>query len=346
MAPEAALQGLIREEVRAKGPISFARFMELALYCPNLGYYERSESRIGKHGDYYTSVSVGPLFGELLAFQFAKWLEAIPGPVQMVEGGAHDGRLAKDILTAVPKSLLERAEYWIVEPSENRQKWQEKTLNEFAGRVRWFKTFPESVTGVIFCNELLDSMPFKRIGWDAKLQTWFEWCVTEEFRWARLPYRFETHPEFAAVLPDGYTWEISLAAAQWWRTAAHALGVGKLCAIDYFLEDRDVWRPERVNGTARAYREHRIADDLLANPGEQDITAHVHVTPLQKLGEMAGLNTETLMTQAGFLTRILQQDPCPWEGERHGGPFAKQFKTLTHPEHLGERFKVLIQSRA
>src|SRR6185295_13267410 len=115
MAPETALQALIREEIKVKGPISFARFIELALYCPNLGYYERPESRIGKHGDYYTSVSVGPLFGELLAFQFAKWLEGISGPVQIVEGGAHDGRLAKDILTAIPKSLMDRLAYWIVE---------------------------------------------------------------------------------------------------------------------------------------------------------------------------------------------------------------------------------------
>src|SRR6185295_6681386 len=114
MAPETALQALIREEIKVKGPISFARFIELALYCPNLGYYERPESRIGKHGDYYTSVSVGPLFGELLAFQFSKWLETMPGPVKLVEAGAHDGRLALDILRALPRSLLDRVEYWIV----------------------------------------------------------------------------------------------------------------------------------------------------------------------------------------------------------------------------------------
>ncbi|HKQ38542.1 MAG TPA: SAM-dependent methyltransferase [Verrucomicrobiae bacterium] len=340
MASDTPLQGLIREEIKAKGPISFARFMELALYCPNLGYYERPESRIGKHGDYYTNVSVGPLFGRLLAFQFAKWLEPIPGPVQLVEAGAHDGRLASDILSALPESLLQRVEYWIVEPSENRQKWQQETLNEFAGKVRWFKALPDSVTGVIFCNELLDAMPFKRIGWDAKNQTWFEWCVTQDLQWARVPYPLPNDTEFTAVLPDGYGWEISVAAGKWWISAAHALRVGKLCAIDYFLEDHQVWRPERVNGTARAYRDHHVSNDLLADVGEQDITAHVHVTPLQKLAEKAGLTTEALITQAVFLTRILQQGaPLP---EQYIG----QFKTLTHPEHLGERFKVLIQSRA
>ena len=339
MASDTGLQRLIREEIRANGPISFARFMEMALYCPNLGYYERRESRIGKAGDYYTSVSVGPLFGELLAFQFAKWLEAIPGQVQIVEAGAHDGRLALDILKALPGALMERLEYWIIEPSENRQKWQELTLNEFAGKVRWFEAFPEPVKGVIFCNEVLDAMPFKRFGLDAKEQACFEWCVTEDFQWARVPCPSKL-AELAPFLPDGYSWEMNMAATKWWISAIHALRAGKLCAIDYFLTDDEFWRPERVQGTARAYHAHHVSTDLLANAGEQDITAHVFLKPLQALGERAGLTTEPLITQASFLTRILQQGARPRE------PFAGQFKTLTHPEHLGERFRVFIQSRS
>jgi SAM-dependent MidA family methyltransferase len=339
MADDTPIQRLIREEIRSKGPISFARFMELALYCPNLGYYERPESRIGKAGDYYTSVSVGPLFGELLAFQFAKWLEAIPGPVQLVEAGAHDGRLATDILSATPKALLDRLEYWIIEPSENRQKWQRHTLNEFAGNVRWFTQFPDAVTGVIFCNELLDSMPFTRVGWDAKAKTWFEWCVTEDFQWARVPFIGNLVPDLNSVMPDGYTVESNFGSAQWWRKAAHSLRRGKLCAIDYFLTDDELWRPERVHGTARAYRDHQVSTDLLANPGEQDITAHVCVSFLQAAGEIEGLRSERLITQAAFLTRILQQGAHPRDS------FSAQFKTLTHPEHLGEKFRVFIQSR-
>lgn len=340
MSADNPIAEVIRREIRAQGPISFARFMELALYCPNLGYYERPGSRIGKAGDYYTSVSVGPLFGQLLAFQFGKWLEGISGPVQIVEGGAHDGRLAADILSGLPGSLLERLEYWVIEPSVNRQKWQQETLNEFAGKVRWFKDFPPEVRGVIFCNELLDSMPFKRIGWDAKQGTWFEWCVTEDFQWARLPYSWSVpmDAELTAVLPDGYTLDVNLAAAKWWIRARHALRGGTLCALDYFLEDHEVWRPERINGTARAYRNHRVSDDLLADPGEQDITSHVHVTPLRGFGKEE-FTSEPIMTQAKFLTRILQQ------GARLGESFAAQFKTLTHPEHLGEKFKVLIQFR-
>ena len=268
MADDTIIQRLIRQEIRSHGPISLARFMELALYCPNLGYYERPESRIGKAGDYYTSMSVGPLFGELLAFQFADWVEAIPGPMQLVEAGAHDGRLASDILSwlkANRPALWPRLEYWIVEPSPNRQKWQQQTLNEFAAKVRWFAEFPDAVTGVIFCNELLDALPFQRFGWDAKMQSWFEWRIDENFTWvgrgapAEPPSGFEIPPELLAVLPDGFTLEVSSVAAEWWQTAAKSLQRGKLLAIDYFLTVDELLRPERVHGTARAYHAHHAS---------------------------------------------------------------------------------------
>ena len=341
MAPEAALQALIREEIRAKGPISFARFMELALYCPNIGYYERPESRIGKGGDYFTSVSVGPLFGQLLALHFAKWLESVPGPVQLVEAGAHDGRLALDILTALPSSLLTRLEYWIIEPSEKRQKWQQQTLNKFAAKVRWFRDFPKAVKGIIFSNELLDALPFQRFGWDARMQSWFEWRVSDHFTWAGRgnpaapPRGFDIPPPLNAILPDGYTLEVNSGALNWWQNAARALQAGKLMAIDYFFTADELLRPERVHGTARAYRAHHATEDLLASPGEQDITAHVNVTPLQAVGEAQGLATYGLITQAAFLTPLFE-----------GRESIAQFKTLTHPEHLGHRFKVFVQSRS
>ena len=119
--------------------------MDLALYCPVCGYYEKEKDSLGRRGDFYTSVSVGGLLGELLAFQFADWLATLnpQTPIrQLVEAGAHDGQLAKDILawlrTRRPE-LLRRIEYWIVEPSARRRGWQRETLREFAPRVRWFK---------------------------------------------------------------------------------------------------------------------------------------------------------------------------------------------------------------
>src|SRR5437660_2873292 len=127
--------------------------MQMALYCPVYGYYEKESDIIGASGDYFTSASVGPLFGQLLAFQFSEWLEcpeiAQPAPLGVhplgliVEAGAHDGILARDILTWIQQyrpSLFERLEYSIIEPSEFRRARQEQTLAAFTGKVHWTET--------------------------------------------------------------------------------------------------------------------------------------------------------------------------------------------------------------
>ncbi len=192
------LRDILRREIETCGAISFARFMELSLYCPGFGYYERIADTPGRQGDFYTSVSVGGLFGELLAFQFASWVEAAAWEeFQLLEAGAHDGRLAQDVLNwfaARRPDLFDRLEYWILEPSPGRQQWQKRTLHRFASQVRWFDSLemlpPTGVQGVIFANELLDALPVHRLGWDANTRTWFEWGVAvedENFVWTRMP---------------------------------------------------------------------------------------------------------------------------------------------------------------
>ena len=194
---------IIRREITERGVLPFARFMELALYAPDCGYYEAQKENVGRRGDFYTSVSVGNLFGELLAYQFAEWLEELRianCELRIVEAGAHDGRLAADILTWLqlnrPK-LFAQIEYGIIEPSARRQEWQRETLKPFAPRVRWFfdfenlkiKTKKSKLAGIIFSNELLDAMPVHRFGWDAKSKNWFEWGVAidgEKFVWEKI----------------------------------------------------------------------------------------------------------------------------------------------------------------
>jgi SAM-dependent MidA family methyltransferase len=364
--------------------------MELALYCPLCGYYEKKRDTTGPRGDFYTSVNVGSLFGELLAFQFAEWLKElqIAGSdkaragcgLQIVEAGAHDGRLAKDILTWLLRRrpvLVEKVKYWIIEPSAPRQEWQCETLDEWSSHVRWsadFGSLPQdstgpvtnppsaistrqSVCGVIFSNELLDAMPVHRLGWDAKRRGWFEWGVSlnaDRFVWTRLPDVL--HPstlflpaseELLDVLPDGFTAEACPAAEDWWRAAAGALKQGKLMTLDYGLSADEFFASQRTNGTLRAYHRHGLADDVLAHPGEQDLTAHVNFTALERAGEAAGLKTEKRLSQAQFLMSIAQR---AWQAESGSGPWTRehtrQFQTLTHPQHLGRAFQVLLQSRA
>jgi SAM-dependent MidA family methyltransferase len=356
----------IRTEAASDGVLTFARFMELALYCPVHGYYEKQKDNIGRRGDFYTSVSTGELFGQLLACQFSGWLESLnstvsqPSTLSLLEAGAHDGKLAKDILTWLKDnrpSLFERISYIMLEPSAHRQAWQQETLKDFSN-VRWFtgfedlklKTQDAKLSGVIFSNELLDAMPVHRYGWNAREKKWFEWGVAVEgqnFVWAKLEsseFRI-LNSELESVLPDNYTVEASPAAENWWREAAGILSRGKLLAIDYGYTADELFSPTRTCGTLRAYHQHRVSDDLLANVGEQDLTAHVNFSAIQAAGEAAGLTTESFQTQSQFLTRILG-------GAVKEKPFAsldarqvRQFQTLSHPEHLGRAFRVLVQSR-
>jgi len=368
----------IREEIRKSGAIPFARFMELALYCPETGYYEKNQDNVGRAGDFITSVSTGSLFGELLAFQFAEWLEQLPRlkplslSLKIVEAGAHDGKLAMDILGWLEKfrpKLFDEISYWIIEPSERRRSWQKNTLARFDGKIKWAHTLhqfqaPEepghnvpNLNGILFSNELLDAFPANRVGWDAKAKKWFEWGVVlddEKFVWIKLEPRFRAYganiprlPEsLLAVLPDGYIIETSYRAESWWReAAANTLLHGKLLTIDYGYTADEMFSPARLKGTLRAYHRHHVSDDLLAHPGEQDLTAHVNFSAIQQAGEEAGLKTETFCTQPQFLTRIFQKAVAEKSFASLDAKQVRQFQTLTHPEHLGRAFRVLVQSR-
>ena len=358
---------VIFEEIEKDGVIPFERFMEIALYCPETGYYEKKKDSVGRRGDFVTSVSTGRLYGELLAFQLAEWLAEIKArcpeasTLQLVESGAHDGRLAADILgwlRAERPKLFAEIEYVVLEPSARRREWQYETLKSYAPHVRWCGTglaaLGETVHGIIFSNELLDAFPIRRFGWEASLKKWFEWGVIHGdggFTWAKMENAHlpavvdQLPPELLEVLPDGYVVEDSPAAEKWWRTAASTLACGKLLAVDYGFGQDELLAPARQRGTLRSYYQHHVADDVLANVGEQDLTAHVNFSAIQQAGEATGLNTEQFCSQPQFLTRILQRAV-------HAGSFAsldakqvRQFQTLTHPEHLGRAFRVLVQGR-
>jgi SAM-dependent MidA family methyltransferase len=379
----------ISAEIKDRGIISFARFMDLALYCPIYGYYEKQQDNIGRRGDFYTSVSVGPVFGKLLAYQFAEWVKESHsrelragsrhgGLVQIVEAGAHRGDLANDILTWFREyrpDLWPALEYWILEPSSSRKACQQQKLRDFPHKVRWFKdwtsihSFAQDSSSpathhssrffrIIFSNELLDSFPVHRLGWDATKRAWFEWGVILEngrFVWARMEdpcpvAEVESERLLASerwqlmpLLPDGFTTEVSPAAVEWWRQAANALQCGKLLTFDYGLAADEFLTPHRTEGTLRAYHKHAVSADVLASPGDHDLTAHVNFTRMQETGEAAGLNTEAFVSQSQFLTTIatrLWSKSPPTTSKQ-----IRQFQTLVHPDHLGRAFKVLIQER-
>jgi len=345
--------------------------MDLALYAPGLGYYERSQRTVGRRGDFYTSVSVGSVFGDLLAFQLAHWLEELPreSRLELVESGAHNGQLAVDLLNWFHLHrpyLAARLQLWLVEPSTIRQAWQAESLHRFVSQVNWATCLADLATqtggihGVFYSNELLDAFPVHRVSWNPRAQTWEEVGVAWQagaFAWAPLAIpapaaqeglaRLNQLPaELRMVLPAGFTTELTPAAEDWWSGAAQCLRAGRLVTLDYGLTDEEFLLPQRSLGTLRTYAQHRPAAHPLENPGEQDLTAHINLSSLQKKGEAAGLITEFNTTQRQWLTGILSQTLAvpdlfpPWHSSR-----VRQFQTLTHPEHLGRSFRVLVQRR-
>ncbi len=369
--------------------------MELALYCPVYGYYEKEADTVGRRGDYYTSVSVGPLFGELLGLRFSQWLDQLMQPslspqfkangpcgpeavqpmprgwttgrplspdssLRLVEAGAHKGDLARDILRWFQQrrpELLERLQYVVVEPSPRRQQWQRESLESFSGMVQWVAQLKDlaPMCGIVFSNELLDSFPVHRWAWDASQNTWIEWGVSfdkDQFNWAPLgspaiPTQLAAwSDEVLSNLTDGFAIEVCPAADEWWARAAGLVRCGRLLTIDYGLTANETITPERCGGTLRGYLSHGAISNVLANPGEQDLTAHVNFSRLCQIGESAGLTTEGLFSQEEFLTHVAAP---ALKGEQPLGPWTtqhtRQFQTLTHPAHLGRAFLVLVQSR-
>jgi SAM-dependent MidA family methyltransferase len=356
-------------EIEANGPMLFSRFMEMALYHPDYGYYVSDLSAVGKSGDFVTSVSCGDVFGSLLCERFLDWSsessEFERDGSRWIEVGAHNGQLAKDILSYCREARPDRyrnVQYEIIEPSQTRMAAQMDLLADHLPRIRWRRSWneysPRSVRGVIFSNELLDSFPVDRISWNAAQKTWFLWSVTfmnGELAWIKTPLScslrrqefIDSVPEeLLTHLPDGFTTELGTAACDWWRDAANRLDRGRLLAIDYGLRREDFFAPHRHEGTLRAYSQHRQNTDLLQNPGKQDLTSHVNFSAIESTGESVGLTSVGLESQESFLTKILQRlvkrtpDSSFLDPKR-----IRQLQSLIHPSHFGRSFSVLVQKR-
>lgn len=367
------LAAKIASKIPHQGSICFADFMNIALYCPLIGYYEGEKDIVGTGGDYYTSVSAGAVFGKLMAYQIFRWLHekpfaSHPGRWRIVEVGAHRGQLAKDILgwlEAHSHALLDRIDYWIVEPSLLCQKAQVRTLAAYARHVSWAADLndlrvklPEGVNGVFLSNELLDAMPVHRVAWDKGAHAWTEWGVGFEnsrFIWRPMPglcseaafnpMLARLPEELLRALPPGFATELGMAAIDWWAQAARLLRLGLLVTFDYGLEWDQFFEPQRAAGTLRGYRHHTQVADVLQDPGLQDITAHINFTAIREAGEREGLRTVTQKIQSRFLIEIAKQyweERLPLWTSRE----LRHFRTIVHPEGLGRALRVLVQERS
>lgn len=339
----------------------FRRFMEQALYHPAHGYYASGRAAIGRGGDFVTSVSVGPLFGRLLTIQFEEMWERLERPAcfEVVEQGANQADFAHDVLSAARLSpaFAQALRYRIIEPFAVNTARQRSRLAAFAGQVTWHASVEElpSFTGVHFSNELLDALPVCAVVF--RQGEWRERCVTTDavgigFAWTDRPLSDAALKAFLPYLPavEGYTTEINLEAPAWLESVARRLERGYLLIADYGFSHADYYLPERIEGTLTGYRHQCRCGDMLAEPGEQDLTAHVDFTTLAERAEAGGLALAGFTDQHHFLAALGRSvfpdiaDPRELTPARQKE--LRAFATLMHPAMMGRGFQYLAFAKA
>ncbi len=345
---------IIRDGIRVRGPAPFDWFMEQALYHPEHGYYSSGRCAIGRRGDYFTSVSVGPLFGKLLAGQFAEIWEGLdrPDDFVIVEQGAQQGEFATDVLEALRAQWPEFfavVRYRIVEPFPILRQRQEGVLRPFAGRTQWVASLDEMepFCGVHFSNELLDAMPVHLLvaaGGEGARQ-WHERLVERTscgFTFVDRPVMDRRLLERLAKIPPApvgsYETEVNLTALDWIEALAGKLRRGMVLAADYGLARPEFYAATRRTGTLQCYAEHRVLPSLLERIGTSDITTHVEWTSVAERAEECGLHIAGFTDQHHFLTGLLSSHP---ELASAGAEKSRALQTLIHPEFMGMKFQFL-----
>ena len=350
----------IVSEIRSRGPLTVAEFMERALYHPELGYYTRAQQRSGRNGDFFTSVDVGPLFGEAIAVQLAEMWAVLKAAgattFDVVEAGAGNGRLARDVMDAAAAHFPDcysHIRLTLVERSAAARAAQPATLGpHMACRPLLRSTLPPAITGVIFANELLDAFPVHVVTrTTAGLR---EIVVSEEG--GRL---VESCREIAnrsleeylraapGEIPLGARIEVGLAAAQWIQDAADGLQRGFLLLFDYGHEPGTLYSAAHPAGTLASHRGHRGEDAAwLTTPGDRDLTANVDLAAIRRAAGVAGLVTLAIVDQTYFLLSIGLAARLETGHDR--GAVARRLaaRTLMMPGGLGSTMKVMVFAKA
>ena len=344
------VRDLIHHDIlRQGGWIPFSRFMELALYAPGMGYYSAGARKFGAAGDFVTAPEISSLFGRTLARQLVEIMaQSTP---HIIELGAGSGKLAVDILGELEQqnSLPER--YDILEVSadlrERQQALLQARLPHLINRVHWLDALPDSISGVLVANEVLDALPVHLVRWtDANIVERGVASEGENFVWQeRLPESSMLREIAQQIkVPDDTLSDVSLAARGLVSSLSERLHQGVLLFIDYGFGAREYYHPQRTQGTLMCHYRHHAHDDPFFLPGLQDITAHVDFTAVAEAAIDAGLHLYGYTTQAYFLinggiTGLLAETDS--ENVRDYLPLSAQLQKLTSPAEMGELFKII-----
>jgi SAM-dependent MidA family methyltransferase len=356
------LATILTEHIRVRGPITFAKYMGACLYHPQHGYYTRAEQLPRR--DYFTSVDASPIFGRLLARQFQEmWVQlGRPAEFRLVEPGAGTGALAAQILDFTAESFPEfysALEYVAVERSASRRAAAAAgslaphlTAKHFA----MVSDMPAEIPrGCIFSNEFVDALPAHRLVREGnELREIYvgssAYGLCERFGALSSPALAEYLTEQGITLQEGQLAEVNLEACAWIAEMGSRLGRGFVLTIDYGYEAEELYDYRHMRGTLLAYEKHRASENFFRAPGQQDLTAHVNFTALDRYGSCAGLQRTGLTSQSNFLLSLARhsdfadlQSPAMSESQQTRARLL--FKTLIYPEGMGETFQVLIQHK-
>lgn len=329
--------------------------MDMALYDTERGYYAKGNGQVGRGGDFYTSVSVGSMFGRLLARRFADGWDTAgkPGAWRILEIGAHDGMLAADILSELRETCPDAwksLEYAIAEPLPRLRGFQRERLATLAAKLR-IVTDPgelaaDPLPGFAFGNEILDALPFHLVEiCDGK---WWQLHVCATPGGLSLEPREIADEEGALArrlgilgndFPEGYRTEIRTNFGEFLSGLAATLTDGTMLFTDYGFAAPEYYDRHRSTGTLRTFSRHKAEEDPLDSPGEKDITAHVDFTCLAEAAEASGYKPTVFSTQGSYLTHLAK--PMILGGGLNDPKSIAQFQSLTHPAHLGASFHAI-----
>ena len=355
------LAELLADRIRRHGPLTFADFMRECLYHPLHGYYSKSDST--RFADYYTSVDVHPIFGRLLARQFAEMWEHLGRPAEftLVEAGAGVGRLAAYILDFAESKLpafYAALRYVAQERSAGRLEQSAARSRRHAETGHFAASMempPRIQAGCLFSNELCDALPVHRtVVRDGVLSEIFvgfaDGCFVESVAGLSTCAITEYFAAQGITLQEGQHAEAGLEACDWIAEVGRRLERGYVLTIDYGHRSAELFDEHHMCGTLLAYRDHRVTENYYAAPGEQDLTAHANFTALETWGKRSGLDTAGLTSQTAFLLALGRGNEFAdlydaAQTELQQARARLQLKTLIYPEGMGERFQVLIQQK-
>jgi len=344
----------------------FDEYMALHLSHPRLGYYVHgTKKRIGKNGDFFTSVSVGSLFGEFLAMQCTEIWKQLGkrDSLWIIEAGAGGGELACDIVDWLKKNeseLSKKLSYLFLEPFSNNQIQQQQEINQRIGttdRFFWITEWEElpklSDFTILIANEFLDCLPVKRIRFQKG--KWMESHVgiNHENKLCFIDQPVKENSPLAWMIDnlgipkiEGYTTEIPLAAMEWIKKASAKTSSSLFFIIDYGLTKEEYFAPWRANGTLRCYKNHKIFSDPLLFPADCDITTHLNFSLISKTAEDSGFQSIGWLDQhhffMGLLEKLYATDPFFLVKNPKRESWIRKFFMLSHPHFMGENFKFLL----